>query len=144
MFDKSDYEKGHALATNMVGDDNSEAAKSGDTVRAALLDKISTGKVGSLTVDPQFLDFEALEYKTANKSEDTLLSFFELSEVRLYIVLGLIAALVFIALIQAICTICKTSRKNKAQKLVYVIPDEWRIYQQRLHHQRYYQPSSEL
>lgn len=63
MFDKSDYEKGHALATNMVGDDNSEAAKSGDTVRAALLDKISTGKVGSLTVDPQFLDFEALECK---------------------------------------------------------------------------------
>nr|XP_014100024.1 uncharacterized protein LOC106624750 isoform X5 [Bactrocera oleae] len=143
MFDRADYEKGYALATNTVGADNSEAAKSGDIVKAALQDKITTGKVGSLTVDPQFLDFKALEYKVADKSENTLLSFFELSEVRLYIVLGLIAALVFIALVQAICTICKTSRKNKAQKLVYVIPDEWRIYQQRLH-QRYYQPSSEL
>ena len=28
-------------------------------------------------------------------------------------------------------------------KLIYVIPDEWRIYQQR-QHQRYYQPSSDL
>lgn len=63
MFDRADYEKGYALATNTVGADNSEAAKSGDIVKAALQDKITTGKVGSLTVDPQFLDFKALECK---------------------------------------------------------------------------------
>lgn len=63
MFDRADYEKGYALATNTVGVDNSEAAKSGDIVKAALQDRISSGKVGSLTVDPQFLDFKALECK---------------------------------------------------------------------------------
>lgn len=53
-------------------------------------------------------------------SEDTKLSFFELSEVRLYTVLGLIAALVFIALIQASCTIYKTSKKNKSNKVMQI------------------------
>lgn len=50
-------------------------------------------------------------------AKDTLLSFFDLSETRLYIVLGLIAALVLIALIQAFCTILKTSRKSKSTKV---------------------------
>ncbi|TMW39946.1 hypothetical protein DOY81_014975, partial [Sarcophaga bullata] len=63
------------------------------------------------------LDFQALEYKSVDNSDDTKLSFFELSEVRLYTVLGLIAALVFIALIQASCTIYKTSKKNKSNKV---------------------------
>lgn len=34
---------------------------------------------------------------------------------------------------------CRSCRS----KLVYVIPEEWRMYQQR-QHQRYYQPSSDL
>lgn len=55
-------------------------------------------------------------------AKDTLLSFFDLSETRLYIVLGLIAALVLIALIQAFCTILKTSRKSKNTKVNYFIP----------------------
>lgn len=64
MFDKDEYEKGHALATNTIPQDVKESAmKNGDIIKMALLDKITSGKVGSLTVDPQFLDFQALECK---------------------------------------------------------------------------------
>lgn len=64
MFDKADVEKLHTLDTNNV-EKTSEAAvqKNAEAIKAALLDQIATGKVGSLTVDPQFLDFEALECK---------------------------------------------------------------------------------
>jgi len=64
MFDKADVEKKHALETNEV-DKTSEAAaqKNADVIRSALKDQVATGRVGSLTVDPQFLDFEALECK---------------------------------------------------------------------------------
>lgn len=66
MFDKDEYEMGHALATNTIPVDVKESAmKNGDIIKMALLDKISSGKVGSLTVDPQFLDFQALECKQA-------------------------------------------------------------------------------
>lgn len=64
MFDKADYEKGHALMTNNIATDINELAiKNGDMIRATLQEQISSGKVGSLTVDPQFLDFTALECK---------------------------------------------------------------------------------
>lgn len=142
LFDKGDVEKQHSLETNNIEKD-SEAAiqKNAEVIKAALIDQLATGKVGSLTVDPQYLDFEALECKcdlisierdgtltkydfqptdksaTDKSAKETLLSFFDLSETRLYIVLGLIAALVLIALIQACCTIMKTSRKNKNTKV---------------------------
>lgn len=64
MFDKDDYEKGQALATNNIPEDmNKSEMKDGDIIKTALLDRIATGKVGSLTVDPQYLDFQALECK---------------------------------------------------------------------------------
>lgn len=44
-------------------------------------------------------------------------SFFNLSEVRLYTVIGLIAALVFVALLQATCTIYKTSSSSRNPKV---------------------------
>jgi len=64
MFDKGDVEKKHDLETNEV-DKTSEAAaqKNAEKIRSALKDQIATGRVGSLTVDPQYLDFEALECK---------------------------------------------------------------------------------
>lgn len=140
MFDKSDVEKLHDLDNNTVDHGGKVAAqKNADAIRSALKDQIATGRVGSLTVDPQYLDFEALEckspvafqFKTVERichpipdksaseptAKETLLSFFDLSETRLYIVLGLIAALVLIALIQAFCTIWKTSRKSKSTKV---------------------------
>lgn len=49
--------------------------------------------------------------------EDSTASFFNLSEVRLYTVLGLIAALILVALLQAICTIYKTRRTTRNQKV---------------------------
>lgn len=59
MFDKDDYEKGYAVATNNIPSE--KAMKDGEVIKMALMDTIASGKVGSLTVDPQFLDFQALE-----------------------------------------------------------------------------------
>lgn len=46
-----------------------------------------------------------------------LAAFFQLSEVRLYTVLGCIAALVILALLQATCTIMKSSKKSNRHKV---------------------------
>lgn len=64
LFDKGDVEKQHSLESNNIEKD-SEAAiqKNAEVIKAALIDQLATGKVGSLTVDPQYLDFEALECK---------------------------------------------------------------------------------
>lgn len=64
MFDKTDVEKQHTLGTNNI-EKSSEAAiqMNAEAIKAALQDQVATGKVGSLTVDPQFLDFEALQCK---------------------------------------------------------------------------------
>lgn len=64
MFDKADVEKMHSLESNAVDKSGEEAAqKNADVICSALKDQIATGRVGSLTVDPQYLDFEALECK---------------------------------------------------------------------------------
>lgn len=59
MFDKDDYEKGYAVTTNNIPLE--ESMKNGEVIEMALRETIASGKVGSLTVDPQFLDFKALE-----------------------------------------------------------------------------------
>lgn len=139
LFDKAAYEKGRSLKSDVendiVSEDTSEQ-QDGKVVKKILKDSLVSGKVGSLSVDPNYLDFEALECNWAkflfsycvlqphfitdksslNESEPTT-SFFQLSEVRLYIVLGLIAALVVVALLQATCTIYKTSRSSRNQKV---------------------------
>lgn len=46
-----------------------------------------------------------------------LAAFFQLSEVRLYTVLGCIAALVIVVLLQATCTIMKSSKKSNRHKV---------------------------
>lgn len=135
LFDKtSDSKCPTDVNSNSVEDETDDCKH----LKKALLESISTGKIGALTVDPQYLDFEALECKffrvfikvswanfyfhstdkTSNANEEgSIESFFQLSEVRLYTVLGLIAALIFIAIIQAICTIYKTSNKGRGQKV---------------------------
>lgn len=55
--------------------------------------------------------------KTTATIDEATSSFFELSEVRLYVVLGLIIALILIAILQAGCTIYKTSRNRQNQKV---------------------------
>jgi hypothetical protein len=51
-------------------------------------------------------------------NENSSSSFLQLSETRLYIVLGCIAALVLVALLQATCTIYKTSSKSNKHKVI--------------------------
>lgn len=65
LFDKAAYEKGRSLRVdndNRIGDatDDSESVD-GSIVKRAIQDSLVSGKVGSLAVDPNYLDFEALE-----------------------------------------------------------------------------------
>lgn len=67
LFDKADVEKQYSLETNNIEKDSEAAVqKNAEVIKAALTDQLATGKVGSLTVDPQYLDFEALECKLSN------------------------------------------------------------------------------
>lgn len=54
---------------------------------------------------------------TTTRTDEAGSSFFQLSETRLYIVLGCIAALLVVALLQAVCTIYKTSKNRNNQKV---------------------------
>ncbi|CAO1346058.1 unnamed protein product [Diamesa serratosioi] len=116
LFDKAMYEKGRSL-----DDDDNKLLDEGKMIEKTIKESLASGKVGSLTVDPNFLDFEPLGIISAipeEASETTLASFFKLSETRLFIVLGCIAALVLVALLQATCTIYKTSKKSNRHKLI--------------------------
>lgn len=62
-------------------------------------------------------DWKFHSFAGNNESNDEANAFFNLSEVRLYTVVGLIAALVFVALLQATCTIYKTSSSSRNQKV---------------------------
>lgn len=58
LFDKAMYEKGRSL-----GADNNKAASEkddGEAIEKAIKESLASGKVGSLSVDPNFLDFEPL------------------------------------------------------------------------------------
>jgi hypothetical protein len=59
LFDKASYEKGRSLesgSANKLVDEKDE----GKVIEKAIKDSLATGKVGSLSVDPNFLDFEPL------------------------------------------------------------------------------------
>lgn len=58
LFDKATYEKGRSLGTNSntFADETDE----GKSIENAIKESLATGKVGSLSVDPNFLDFEPL------------------------------------------------------------------------------------
>lgn len=64
LFDKAAYEKGRSLKSDIDNDITSEDStemKDGKVVKKILKDSLVSGKVGSLSVDPNYLDFEALE-----------------------------------------------------------------------------------
>lgn len=64
FFDKGDYEKGRSLKTdidNEIPFKDSNSPMNGDIIEKAIKDTISNGKVGALNVDPNYLDFVALE-----------------------------------------------------------------------------------
>jgi hypothetical protein len=73
MFDKAAYEKGRSLkpeetTLNDVNDNE------GKVVKRAIQDSIAAGKVGALTVDPNYLDFRPLECRTNTTCDKVRLS----------------------------------------------------------------------
>lgn len=66
LFDKAAYEKGRSLNNEFEGNNSVTAEglneqEGGAIVERAIKDSLVSGKVGSLTVDPNYLDFRALE-----------------------------------------------------------------------------------
>ena len=140
LFDKAMYEKGRSLDTaassNQVEGDGEKDGE-GKAIEKAIKESLAGGKVGSLSVDPNYLEFEPLASKWLDcmtpiillialllviapedrSTTSKILDYLQLSEVRLYIVLALIGALVFVAIVQATCTIMRTRTKSKRHKV---------------------------
>ena len=87
------------------------------TVEEAILDTFSEGRVGALKVEPDSLVVKAPVVSEPSAPEDgdadgeTFLT-----STKLYIVVACIAALVFVALVQASCTIYKMCKKSRQVK----------------------------
>ncbi|KAI5708966.1 hypothetical protein M8J76_007174 [Diaphorina citri] len=110
-LDEGNYERGRALLP-MVSPEE------------VLNSTVTAGRVGALTLDPAYLVFEPVQVTStlSDESKEGGAGIF-VSATKLYIVLGCIAALVFVALIQAGCTLYKTLRHPPTQhKRVYSIP----------------------
>lgn len=148
-FEKSQAVK--STDSNELKEGEQAAEEDGKVIKDTILNSIQSAKLGALTVDPGFLQFRTLErtHNTFNiiflfsilifrrfckyfhfnpfiyvdniEEDEARTSFFNLSEVRLYTVIGLIAALVFVALLQAACTIYKTSSSSRNQKVTLTV-----------------------
>ena len=128
QVDKATAEKGRSLSDEV--DSNRE-------VHEILQESVRSGKVGNLKVDPGSLVFEPLSCKcdtliptisdfsfavtsniVQNTASDEKDGFFNLSEAKLYSVLGCIAALILVAIVQASCTIYKAASKSSSSHKV--------------------------
>lgn len=85
-------------------------------VERALKDTIASGRAGSLQVDPTFLELSAPEVVKTSEDEETGL-YPALIGTRLWIVIGCVAALILLALVQAVLTIYKSAGKPSSQKV---------------------------
>ncbi|XP_063905310.1 uncharacterized protein LOC135124283 isoform X2 [Zophobas morio] len=116
QVDKATAEKGRSLSDEV--DSNRE-------VHEILQESVRSGKVGNLKVDPGSLVFEPLSLTSnivQNTASDEKDGFFNLSEAKLYSVLGCIAALILVAIVQASCTIYKAaSKSSSSHKRVYSV-----------------------
>lgn len=65
LFDKAMYEKGRSLDT--TNDKLVDEKDEGKAIEKAIKESLASGKVGSLSVDPNFLDFEPLGSKKKNE-----------------------------------------------------------------------------
>ena len=63
LFDKAMYEKGRSLDKDNNKLVEADLKDNGAVIEKAIRDSLTTGKIGSLTVDPNFLDFEPLSCK---------------------------------------------------------------------------------
>uniref|UniRef100_A0A182FFV1 DOMON domain-containing protein n=1 Tax=Anopheles albimanus TaxID=7167 RepID=A0A182FFV1_ANOAL len=106
---------------NALADD---PAKLELTIHNLMVNNLSSGKVGAFSVDPTYLEFTQLEGQASSPKEEYGV---QSASVRLYLILGCIAGLVFIAIIQATCTIIKTRRTNRLKD--QLIPNSaWKDY----------------
>ncbi|XP_060536686.1 uncharacterized protein LOC132708394 isoform X2 [Cylas formicarius] len=105
-----------------------------ENVHKVIQDSVGSGRIGNLKVDPQYLVFEP-QSLTSNIVPDSSTSdqsggFFDLSSTKFYIVLGCIGALVFVALVQAGCTVYRAmGRGNANSHKDHLIPNSaWKDY----------------
>lgn len=128
QLDKAIAEKGRSLSD---GEDTDEQ------VHKIVQESVGSGRIGNFKVDPQYLVFEPQSRKYSTVSSSIILlqnnyfvsvttnlipdsdsstissGFFDMPSTKLYIVLGCIAALVLVALVQAGCTVYRaTGRRN--------------------------------
>lgn len=85
-------------------------------VERALKETIQNGRVGNLQLDPSYLQLQAPQ--VINNDEDyEVATTSQFGGKRLWIVLGCVAALILLAIIQAVLTIYKTSGKASSHKV---------------------------
>ncbi|XP_020710533.2 uncharacterized protein LOC105690351 isoform X4 [Athalia rosae] len=98
--------------------------------RGALKETLSTGQVGSLRVDPQYLVFKSPQINDITDEDGdsgpSATGIF-LSSTKLYIVVGCVAALVALALLQATCTLYR-SRKRTSKDQLITTNNAWKDY----------------
>ncbi|CAK1547848.1 unnamed protein product [Leptosia nina] len=84
----------------------------------AVRDTLAKGRVGDLTFDPEFFGIASERLISGGEEEKVSESAFG-SALRLWLVVGSVAALVCLAVIQAVCTLAHTSRqKDRKDRLI--------------------------
>jgi hypothetical protein len=86
-------------------------------VERALKDTVRTGRVGNFQVDPASLELKSPVLYEQDDEEDSTLVTSPFGGERLWIVLGCVAALIVLALLQAGLTIYKVSGKTSSHKV---------------------------
>merc|ERR1712183_297834 len=105
-----------------------EAVPEALTVEQALQQTVEGGKIGNLAVDPKSLSLDGV-VTTDNENEGRELTNKQVPNVKLYVVVACIAALVLVAIIQASCTIFKMSRRGSSvQKEKLLGQSQWKDY----------------
>jgi len=97
----------------MVDKNEFESEGETPTVEEALETTVKGGKIAGIKVDPKSLSLDGVE-TTEDKSQGIELAEPPSPNVKLYVVVACIAALVLVAIIQASCTIFKMSRKGSS------------------------------
>merc|ERR1712117_699742 len=98
------------------------------TVKQALEDTVSRGRIGNLKVEPSSLVL-GREVRTNEGNEGKSLSEPATPNVKLYVVVACIAALVLVAIVQASCTIFKMSRRGSSvHKEKLLGQSQWKDY----------------
>jgi len=87
-------------------------------VERAIKDTIKSGRAGSLQLDPTFLELKSpVLYQARDEDYSDASATSAFGSERLWIVLGCVAALIVLALLQAGLTIYKVSGKTSSHKV---------------------------